>query len=177
MKLLVDATELSSDNPFKVTLPDGRALLIEHVDDGEHRGAFVGLVDKNGNYRDLIAAEQYKNWVSDSLQEHWPALVTHEWNPLHPDDSCKDNATLLSDLTQSETEENSRLIWEKEHNTVAPEPEPDHAKEYRKAFDDLQDAMKRLYQYAPAPQMATADIKHSMRDIQPPKKAKQPAAR
>ena len=79
--------------------------------------------------------------------------------------------------TQSETEENSRLIWEKEHNTVAPEPEPDHAKEYRKAFDDLQDAMKRLYQYAPAPQMATADIKHSMRDIQPPKKAKQPAAR
>ena len=58
---LSNAKELSADQSAKVTLADGRALLIEQTDDGEHRGAFVGLVDKNGNYRDLIGVEQYKN--------------------------------------------------------------------------------------------------------------------
>jgi len=173
---LSNAKELSADQSAKVTLADGRALLIEQTDDGEHRGAFVGLVDKNGNYRDLIGVEQYKNWVSNSLQEHGPALVTHTWNPLQPDGDCKENATLLSDLAKSEAEEKSRLAWEDAHDTMAPSPEPNPAKEYQKAFEDLQDAMKRLYHYAQAPQMAAADIKHLMRNFQP-KKEKQPSVR
>lgn len=97
--------ELPAGKSMKVSLPDGRALIVESGT--SYPGAFIGVLDKNGSYRDLVGVEQYPDYQQDG-EDIGPALVTHKWNLINGDiveQNPRDVYTSIEDLEQSEAYE------------------------------------------------------------------------
>lgn len=170
LKLTKDAAALTDTNsmrelqPYetvKVSLPDGRALVIEASRDEQHAGAFIGLVDKNGGWRDLTGVEQYANYMVDAKHET-PALVTHTWDAIGGDENPRDTVATVADLEKDEAKAAKDLA------SLSSEP-PSKASlkqaAYEKACADMKDAMKRLYQNASNSISAKQDIVKSMKDL------------
>lgn len=98
-------SELEIDKPVKVSLPDGRALIIERG--SEYVGAFIGLVDKERVYHDMSGVELYDNYQcydleTGKIRNVGEALVTHTWDVLRFSDDPKDIYATMDAIKKDE---------------------------------------------------------------------------